>query len=135
MHLFKPLIKLGAMACAAVILSSCTVVVDEGPDRPRPPRPDRPQMCTMEYDPVCARRGERQRTFSNACMARAEGYRPMYPGECRRRPDRPPQSDRPQFCTKEYRPVCARRGDRVRTFPNACTARVADYRVIHPGSC
>jgi hypothetical protein len=52
-------------------------------------------------------------------------------GECRR--DRPPPQE--EFCTRIYRPVCAaRRGD-VRTFPNACEARAADYRVIQQGPC
>jgi hypothetical protein len=40
-----------------------------------------------------------------------------------------------QFCTREYRPVCARTRFRLRTFPNRCEARVAGARFVHPGRC
>ncbi|MFB9948076.1 Kazal-type serine protease inhibitor domain-containing protein [Rhizobium puerariae] len=66
------------------------------PQRPWPePRPQ-PQMCTMEYRPVCGERGGRTETFGNACQARERGYRVVSSGECRQpgfpqpgRPDRP----------------------------------------------
>jgi hypothetical protein len=115
-----------ASALAAVVLTSCTVVVEEGP-RPLPPPPG-PQFCTQQYDPVCARRGATVRTFGNACEARADGYRILYGGECR-------SAERPQFCTREYRPVCARRGSTVRKFGNACEADAAGYRIIYGGRC
>lgn len=67
----------------SAVLASCAVVVDEGPGPgPRPPRPG-PQMCTREYDPVCAQRGRDSQTFGNACMAEAAGYRITRRGECR----------------------------------------------------
>ena len=132
MLISKLITRLAALFGAAIILASCTVVAEEPPTRPLPPRPDRPQICTREYAPVCARAGSRQRTFSNACMARAAGFRVQHPGQC------PPQSsrpDRPQACTMEYRPVCAKRGGSIRTFGNACGARAEGYRVIRPGAC
>lgn len=75
----------GATALVAVALAACTVVED-GPRRPPPGAggPGGPQMCTREYDPVCAERGRDRRTFGNACSARAEGYRIVQGGECRR---------------------------------------------------
>ncbi len=82
MIIAKLMSRFAALAGGAIILASCTVVVEEGPNRPRPPRPDRPQMCTMEYNPVCARRGGQRRTFGNACTARAAGFRVVRPGEC-----------------------------------------------------
>ncbi|MGB5802224.1 MAG: peptidase, partial [Mesorhizobium sp.] len=36
---------------------------------------------------------------------------------------------------REYRPVCARRGNSIRTFSNACEARAADYRIVGNGRC
>ncbi|TJU93237.1 MAG: peptidase, partial [Mesorhizobium sp.] len=39
------------------------------------------------------------------------------------------------FCTREYAPVCARRHGEMRSFPNACEARAADYRVVGDGPC
>ncbi len=50
-----------------------------------PPRPSQPppQMCTMEYRPVCGERGGREQTFSNSCQARERGYRIVGSGECR----------------------------------------------------
>jgi hypothetical protein len=43
--------------------------------------------------------------------------------------------DEPRFCTKEYRPVCARRDGRLRTFGNACEADAAGWRVVSRGEC
>ncbi|MCO6391459.1 peptidase [Aliihoeflea aestuarii] len=145
----------GVLAVAAAgILASCVVVEDGPGPRPLPPRPGPggPVMCTQQFDPVCAeRRGDRQ-TFGNACMAEAEGYRIVSSGECRRggggwdRPGRPgggpgsdrpgrPGPDRPQFCTREYAPVCAVQGNRQQTFGNACEAESAGWRIRRNGEC
>ncbi|MEZ0004526.1 Kazal-type serine protease inhibitor family protein [Sinorhizobium fredii] len=111
------------------LLSACTVVVDEPRPGPAPIRP--PQMCTMEFAPVCGERGNRLRTFPNACNARADGFRVLHRGECR--PDvRPPVE---QACTGEYAPVCGERGRLRRTFPNACEARADGFRVVGSGEC
>ncbi|MEO9340166.1 Kazal-type serine protease inhibitor domain-containing protein [Mesorhizobium sp. SB112] len=41
----------------------------------------------------------------------------------------------PEFCTREYAPVCGqRRGDR-QTFPNGCEADRAGYNIAYPGEC
>lgn len=115
----------------SALLAACTVVVDDGP-RPRPPRPE-PQFCTREYEPVCARRGGDRQTFANACLAERAGYRILRDGPCR---DGGGGGGGEQtFCTREYAPVCARRHGEVRTFPNACEARAADYRIVGDGPC
>src|SRR5690606_41236748 len=46
-----------------------------------------------------------------------------------------PPPGRPQFCTQEHAPVCGVRGDRRSTFPNACMADRAGYRILHRGEC
>lgn len=143
---FLGTLKNGAVALLGlVMLASCTVVVDEGPDRPRPgpgPRPG-PEFCTREYDPVCGeRRGDRE-TFSNACEADRAGYRIVRRGECRRGGEGGWSGgggggggrDEPRFCTREYRPVCAQRGGSVRTFGNACEADAAGFRVVDDRPC
>ncbi|MBZ9733033.1 MULTISPECIES: Kazal-type serine protease inhibitor domain-containing protein [unclassified Mesorhizobium] len=112
----------------SALLAACTVVVDDGP---RPPGPH-PQLCTMQYQPVCARRGGDRQTFANACLAEREGYRIMREGACR---DGGGGGGEQAFCTREYAPVCARRHGQVRTFPNACEARAADYRIVGDGPC
>jgi hypothetical protein len=105
-----------------------------------------PRGCTREYDPVCAQRGNSRRTFSNSCLADRAGYRIIHGNECKRelggsRPRPIPGSgpgggDEPRICTREYRPVCAsRRGGEPRTFPNACEAEAARYRVIANRPC
>lgn len=133
--LFHSFAKMAAgLALTATVLAGCTVVVEE--DRPgyRPPRPDTPRICTREYNPVCGQRGGDRRTFGNACMAQADGYRILGPGECRVGGgdwSRPPQ----QACTMEYRPVCGERRGRTRTFGNACSAEADGFRVVHPGEC
>jgi hypothetical protein len=47
-------------------------------DHPGECRP-RPEMCTMDYDPVCGCDG---RTYSNACTAAAEGVSIRFGGPC-----------------------------------------------------
>lgn len=163
MNLLNIIRSAGAMSFIALVLAACTVVVDDGPNRPPPGPggPGGPQMCTREYDPVCAERGRDRRTFGNACTARADGYRIVHGGECRRDDGRPgggrpgggggpgwggggpggpgaggPGGGRPPVaCTREYAPVCARRRGDERTFPNGCEAEAAGYRIVGQGSC
>ncbi|MDW5313390.1 Kazal-type serine protease inhibitor domain-containing protein [Rhizobium sp. PL01] len=132
----RVMIRIAAFAALSLgALTACTVVVDEPGGRPYPrPEPSNPQMCTMQYDPVCGERGNNRRTFSNACQARADGYRITGRGECR--PERPDSGgDRPQICTREYSPVCARQGRREQTFSNACMAEADGFRVVSRGEC
>ncbi len=46
-----------------------------------------------------------------------------------------PGNDRPQMCTKEYKPVCGAKGYKRKTFGNACEANAAGYSVIKEGKC
>lgn len=39
------------------------------------------------------------------------------------------------YCPQIYAPVCAERNDELRTFPNACEARSARWRIIADGQC
>lgn len=122
----------GVVLVALVALSGCVVVEEPGPIFP-PPGPG-PVVCPQIYAPVCAERGGNFETFPNQCTANAEGFRVVHDGECRRGPSPFPPS-RPQFCTREYDPVCARRGPIVRTFGNACSARAEGFQIIHGGQC
>ncbi|MBD0414567.1 peptidase [Tianweitania sp. Rool2] len=151
----RTIVRTGAVAFSlSMVLAGCTVVVDEGQGPgPRPPRPGPgPQFCTREYQPVCGeRRGDRT-TFANPCEADRAGFRIVHGGQCRGggiRPGpgpwpgpspfpgpRPPRPEpAPQFCTREYRPVCAQRGRSLQTFGNACEADAAGFRVIDRGPC
>lgn len=91
------------------------------------------RVCTQQYDPVCARKGTRYRTFGNACEAQVSGYFVTSKGICRLGRGR--VREQPVMCTKEYDPVCAKRGSRRKTFGNACEARAAGYRIVHGGRC
>lgn len=88
MTVFRRTIRITSFLGLA-LLSACSVSVDEPGPRPRPDRDnDRPQMCTREYDPVCAGQGRREQTFPNGCVAEAEGFRVTSRGECSaQRPD------------------------------------------------
>jgi hypothetical protein len=117
-----------AFVVTAVTVTACTVVVEE----PRPVAP-RPQACTFEYAPVCGRRGNQQRTFANACNARASGFAVVHRGQCRA--SSRPSVSRPIACTLEHAPVCARRGNQQRNFSNACNAQASGFVVVHRGQC
>ena len=41
----------------------------------------------------------------------------------------------PQFCTREYSPVCGESGGDRQTFANACEARSSGYRIVGRGEC
>ncbi len=73
---------LPAAGLAAVFLLGGCMETMPRPERPRPPRPEKPMACTQQYAPVCAARGSRRKTFSNACMARAERYTVIAEGVC-----------------------------------------------------
>ncbi|WP_306916405.1 Kazal-type serine protease inhibitor family protein [Rhizobium mesoamericanum] len=79
-----------ALLALIPLLSACAVDVGPSYSRSRPPPPPRPagppQMCTMEYAPVCGQRGPRVQTFSNACQARAASFTVISRGQCRREP-------------------------------------------------
>lgn len=98
-----------------------------------------PQACTREYAPVCGERGGQRQTFGNECVARSEGFRVAHPGECRResgnRPGRPGPDRESRACTREYAPVCGRRGGQERTFGNSCEAEQASFRVVANRPC
>lgn len=107
-------------------------------DRPQPEE----RVCSRQFDPVCARRGERRETFPNSCLAEEAGYRVVRGGECRDdaddsggRNESDGRDGSGGACTREYRPVCARRGSNERTFGNECEARSADYRIVSDGPC
>jgi hypothetical protein len=120
---------IAAALAGLIVLSACTVVVDDPGPGPGPG----PGYCTREYEPVCARRYGERRTFSNACLADRAGYQVIRRGECRR--EGGGGGDEPRFCTREYRPVCARRDGRLRTFGNSCEADAAGWRIVGQGEC
>ncbi|WAX93984.1 Kazal-type serine protease inhibitor domain-containing protein [Aminobacter sp. NyZ550] len=111
----------------AVLLMALGALVACVPQSPAP-GPSRPQACTFEYAPVCGQRGDRTRSFSNSCMARADGFRVIHSGQCRR-------PEQPTVCPAIYMPVCAVSGARWRTFSNSCLARAGNFRVMHQGRC
>jgi hypothetical protein len=128
MRLATYLHSLAMILAGLVVLSACTVVVDE----PRPVRPGPgpgPGFCSREFRPVCAGRFGEQRTFNNACLADRAGWRVFHRGECRR------GGGGPRVCTMDYQPVCATRRGNFRTFSNACGADAAGWRVVRRGEC
>lgn len=61
----------------------------------------------------------------SACQVDVEQPRPLPPA---------PGPDQ-GYCTREYAPVCARRGSRYENFSNSCAAEQAGYRVVSAGEC
>lgn len=66
---------------SAVLIASTMIVSGCMETMPRP-RPEKPVACTQEYAPVCAAKGRQRKTFSNMCMARAEGWRVVSNNAC-----------------------------------------------------
>ncbi|MBB5702586.1 hypothetical protein FHS76_002470 [Ochrobactrum daejeonense] len=141
-----------SVVAGALVLAGCVAEGGSGYRPPVKPGPSQPQMCPMIYAPVCAERGGSRKTFGNSCQARADGYRVVSNGQCGSRPGsgwggpgvgpvRPPhQGNKPGrpgagACTREYMPVCARRGNDRRTFANRCEAERAGYRITNGGQC
>ena len=106
-------------------------IVNAGECRAAPP------SCPKEYNPVCASRGNDTRTFASSCRAEESGFRVIYPGRCTGEDGggEGPAPGGSGICTKEYKPVCAKNGQRIETFPNQCEADVAGYRVVADGPC
>ena len=107
---------------------------------------DIPEVCPQIYDPVCAhRRGCKgdycHETIGNGCTACSSGgaYDTFVPGKCEPQSKRKYCDDdnRPDFCTKEYFPVCAHHeDDSFSTAGNKCMACAesdVDYYTL--GAC
>ncbi len=81
----------------------------------------------MTNSPVGSALGLLSLLLISSCTVLVEEPLPVSP-----EPAPPP---RQSFCTQQYEPVCARRGNQVRTFGNACEARSADYRILYDAPC
>ncbi|KAG5684705.1 hypothetical protein PVAND_013919 [Polypedilum vanderplanki] len=73
-----------------------------------------PNICTMDYKPVCAFDGRKYQTFSNLCTFHSvQCKNPKIAGE-------PSFDSCPIGCNKLYSPVCGYNGNTYRTFSNTC---------------
>ena len=88
----KNIIVQAGIALSLLTLTACTTTATESESKPLPVLPsysnscpdERPQICTMDYNPVCvtAADGSKQ-TYGNACSACGDSAVAGYtPGEC-----------------------------------------------------
>lgn len=74
---------------------------------------NRPEVCTQQYDPVCAYLqgcpgGICTRTFGNACTACGNPTVLSHiPGSCEDQRSLCDPNNRPRICTLQYTPICA----------------------------
>ena len=117
-----------ALACL-VAISACTVVVDE-PGADPGPGPG-PNYCTREYDGVLRREAQRgTQNIANACLADRSGYNVVRQGRVQQEAEKSRASAPGN--TGQCVPASAVPS---RTFPNACEADVAGWRVVDRGPC
>lgn len=72
------------MACAIAALAWLCLgiaAVRAGENEPTDAQ-RRPTVCTEQFAPVCGRIGTVQKTYSNACFARADGATVIAEGPC-----------------------------------------------------
>ena len=50
---------------------------------------EKPTVCTMEYAPVCGKKDNVYKTYSNKCMLNADGAYYKYYGKCKEEVDEP----------------------------------------------
>lgn len=102
-----------------------------------------PEVCTMEYKPVCGELEVNcikapclpiQKTYSNRCLAEKENALNIKEGECKTE----------KACTMEYKPVCGQMQPRClvepclpiqQTYSNRCMAEKAGVEKIIEGEC
>ncbi len=131
MHLAAQLRRLALMLAGLIVLSACTVVVDE--PRPVRPGPPGPSFCSREFRPVCAGRFGEQRTFTNSCLADRSRLADHPP---RRMPQRGGGGDRPRVL-HDGLTSRSRRAPRRRLphLQQRLRADAAGWRVVRRGEC
>ena len=88
----------------------------------------------MLWAPVCALKGDVQKTYSNAGCAKADNATVIRQGRCED-PPAPPPSSRSVFCTDEYAPVCGVKNGVARLYSNKCRAFADGATVANFGQC
>lgn len=145
-------------ACSRTIFNGCEACAAEDIDYHTPGEcpvvrthcdaNNRPQWCTDDYIPVCAHiagctEGACTRTIFNGCEAcAAEDIDYHVPGECRMVRTQCDPNNRPQWCTDDWNPVCARLSECTydgvcfQTASNACEGcALANAEYHTPGEC
>ncbi len=68
--------RLSLIALAALIVPVAARAADD------PTQPRRPEVCSEQYNPVCAEKGGTRQTYSNACFAKLAQAALVSDGQC-----------------------------------------------------
>lgn len=92
-------------------------------------------QCTHASKPACVVDLEGiKRTFSNACEAQKNNHSVLYEGDCKPSPILGSDANS-MMCPTVPKPVCAEKGDQIRTFKNACEAQREKFEILSETPC
>ena len=91
------------------------------------------ELCAEIYEPVCAVKSGKHRTFPNVCEAKSQGFLLQHEGACFAKIQKINACN--SKCSSQIVMVCGEKNGKIRTFVNFCFASCANATILNNGSC